>query len=250
MTSIPASRRARAMILAPRSCPSSPGFATTTRIFFFVGVAAMSEARAFYADRHPCGFDVGGLRSQASGRPPGGRGSLGVLACSLIALLLAGGGAGGTKYMETTLQDDALFLHRPAPVVRRSAKLIASLGADRLRLTAGWSALAPASRSRKMPGRPFDPADSSTYPAGSWSALDTAVKAARDAGLNVQIDLAFWAPRWAVKRRSRNPARQRWWPDPGAFGTFAAAAAHRYSGSFPHPTNHKRALPAVRMWTT
>src|SRR3954471_18291143 len=33
MTSIPASRRARAMIFAPRSCPSRPGLATTTRIF-------------------------------------------------------------------------------------------------------------------------------------------------------------------------------------------------------------------------
>ena len=40
---------------------------------------------------------------------------------------------------------------------------------------------------------------------------------------NVQIDLAFWAPRWAVKRASRNPARQRWWPDPAAFGAFAYA---------------------------
>src|SRR4051794_20859222 len=38
MTSIPASRRARAMIFAPRSCPSRPGLATTTRIFFFVAV--------------------------------------------------------------------------------------------------------------------------------------------------------------------------------------------------------------------
>src|SRR3712207_2959611 len=33
MTSIPASRSARAMIFAPRSWPSRPGFATTTRIF-------------------------------------------------------------------------------------------------------------------------------------------------------------------------------------------------------------------------
>src|SRR6478672_6050985 len=30
---MPASRSARAMILAPRSCPSSPGLAMTTRIF-------------------------------------------------------------------------------------------------------------------------------------------------------------------------------------------------------------------------
>src|SRR3990170_1290274 len=34
MTSMPASRSARAMILAPRSCPSSPGLAINTRIFF------------------------------------------------------------------------------------------------------------------------------------------------------------------------------------------------------------------------
>src|SRR5215212_3653780 len=33
ITSIPASRSARAMILAPRSCPSRPGFAITTRSF-------------------------------------------------------------------------------------------------------------------------------------------------------------------------------------------------------------------------
>jgi hypothetical protein len=175
---------------------------------------------------------------------------LGVLACSLIALLLAGGGGGGTKYMETTLQDDAVFLHNPAPVVRRYANLVAGLGADRLRLTAGWSAIAPSPRARKMPGKPFNPSDSGTYPTGAWTPLDTAVKAARDAGLNVQIDLAFWAPRWAVRRPSRNPARQRWWPDPAAFGAFAAAAARRYSGSFPDPANPRRPLPAVRMWTT
>src|SRR5215207_7597308 len=38
MTSMPASRSARAMIFAPRSCPSRPGLATTTRIFLFVAV--------------------------------------------------------------------------------------------------------------------------------------------------------------------------------------------------------------------
>src|SRR5882672_3151862 len=32
MTSMPASRNARAITLAPRSCPSSPGLATSTRI--------------------------------------------------------------------------------------------------------------------------------------------------------------------------------------------------------------------------
>src|SRR5688500_16672515 len=47
MTSIPASRRARAMILAPRSCPSRPGFATRRRIFLVEeGTADMAHASA------------------------------------------------------------------------------------------------------------------------------------------------------------------------------------------------------------
>src|SRR5216684_2693441 len=36
MTSMPASRKARAIIFAPRSWPSSPGFAISTRIFFSI----------------------------------------------------------------------------------------------------------------------------------------------------------------------------------------------------------------------
>src|SRR5215204_3488246 len=38
---MPASRNARAMIFAPRSCPSSPGLATTTRILRVEVAAAM-----------------------------------------------------------------------------------------------------------------------------------------------------------------------------------------------------------------
>src|SRR3954471_9564782 len=46
MTSMPASRRARAMILAPRSWPSRPGLATTTRIFWVVLGADIGEGAA------------------------------------------------------------------------------------------------------------------------------------------------------------------------------------------------------------
>src|SRR5579872_3054303 len=49
MTSMPASRKARAMILAPRSWPSRPGLAINTRIFFsgmFVGKCSSIPADA------------------------------------------------------------------------------------------------------------------------------------------------------------------------------------------------------------
>src|ERR1700754_4068226 len=45
MTSMPASRRARAMIFAPRSWPSRPGLATTTRIFWLVLGADIGRGR-------------------------------------------------------------------------------------------------------------------------------------------------------------------------------------------------------------
>src|SRR5215203_4816837 len=51
MTSMPASRSARAMIFAPRSCPSRPGLATTTRIFLLLEAAAMPPI--LWLARHP-----------------------------------------------------------------------------------------------------------------------------------------------------------------------------------------------------
>src|SRR5262245_28131594 len=48
MTSMPASRNARAMTLAPRSWPSSPGLATSTRILRSAGIRVDSTKRRFH----------------------------------------------------------------------------------------------------------------------------------------------------------------------------------------------------------
>ena len=154
---------------------------------------------------------------------------MGALACGLAAMLLAGTPTQG-KHLETVVQDDALMLARPPAQVQQAARTMAALGADRVRLTAGWSAIAPAPRATDRPGRPFDPRDPATYPPGAWERLDTAVKAARHAGLTVMIDIGFWAPRWAVQRPSSNPARQRYKPDAYEFGAFAEAVVRRYGG--------------------
>src|SRR5215218_2372401 len=165
MTSMPASRSARAMIFAPRSWPSRPGLATTPI-----------------------------LRSEAMRRMI--RGILGgLLGCSLVALLMAGSGVGAAP-VETTIQDDALLLHRSDAQVGEATRTMASLGADRVRITAGWSVLAPEPLSPRRPA--FDAEDSAAYPQEGFARLDRAVREARAAGLAVQLDLAFWAPRWAV----------------------------------------------------
>src|ERR687898_2259890 len=62
MTSMPASRSARAMIFAPRSCPSSPGFAITTRIFL-VMVRQYMEVRLTVIGSSPAWPNPGSAQS-------------------------------------------------------------------------------------------------------------------------------------------------------------------------------------------
>jgi hypothetical protein len=173
------------------------------------------------------------------------------LACTIAVLVAQSMGGIGTAHpMEVTVQDDALFLHQSPGLVTRTARRLAALGADRVRLTAGWSALAPHPRARKKPVG-FDATKPGQYQEGPFRALDTAVKSATAAGMQVQIDLGFWAPRWAVARRLGRSTRQRWRPDAVAFGQFAEAVAKRYDGNYADPTSKKnKPLPAVRMWTS
>src|SRR5436190_12663311 len=210
MTSMPASRSARAMILAPRSCPSSPGLATTTRIL------------------RP--FDIGGQVTVTPVKRP-------LLALLALAAIAAGCGGKPTPPpphnvgIEDEVQDDRLFLYGSPEA---TAGVLESLGVDRVRLTAGWAVIAPDPGSRRRPK--FDATDPSAYPAGAWTRLDRAVAAVIGHGMRPMIDVAFWAPRWAVQRGTGAPSSFRWKPDPVEFGKFADAVARRY--------------PQVHLWTT
>jgi hypothetical protein len=152
--------------------------------------------------------------------------------------------------MDTVVQDDAQFLHRPPAQVRANVQKLVKLGVTRLRLTASWSSLAPSPHSRKVPPAPFDASDSRTYPKGSFTTLDTAIKSASTAGIKPMIDIAFWAPRWAVGEGSPDKRRERYWIDADAFADFATAVARRYSGAFADPYDPRNNLPAVRLFTT
>ena len=149
----------------------------------------------------------------------------------------------GANRMETVIQDDALLLHRPAAEVRRTAQRIASLGADRVRLTASWGALAPGTEDRRKPR--FDAADSRDYPREPFTRLDRAVKEVRRAGMEVMIDLAFFAPRWAVA--SGNPVYRRhaWRPSALEFGLFARALSERYRCRLIYPATQYSCHPGV-----
>src|SRR5688572_12686091 len=118
----------------------------------------------------------------------------------------------------TIVQDDAQVLHRAPAEVRRTVRELRALGVDWLRVTANWSFLAPAPGSARRPR--FDARDPDAYPPGAWDKLDRAVGEARAAGLEVALDVGFWAPRWAVARPSPERDRQRDGIDPAAFADF------------------------------
>jgi len=169
------------------------------------------------------------------------------LTCSLAALLLATA-VGPGHQLPVVVQDDALLLNRAPAQVQQYTDQIAAEGASDVRLTASWSGLAPSPTATKKPGAPFDAADSKTYPVDGFRRLDTAVKAAAASGLDVELDLAFWAPRWAVPKASDRNDRERYMPKPAEFGRFAQALARRYSGTFSDPDQPGKTLPAVRLW--
>ena len=172
---------------------------------------------------------------------------VGLLACTLVSLLLAGSPL-PSRNLQTTIQDDAVLLHGSDSSVQNAVNQIAHLGFNYVRLTASWSTLSPQSNSVNMPRPPFDPTNSATYPYSGFHDLDRAIVDAHAAGLKVMVDVAFWAPRWAVPVGSPG-GQNRYEPNPTLFGDFAKAVANRYDGGYVYHSNPQVPLPAVQLYT-
>jgi hypothetical protein len=168
-------------------------------------------------------------------------------AAACLSLAACGEDQGAPTPPETIVQDDALLLHREPAEVRRTAHMLANLGVDRVRITAGWSAIAPEPLGGRKPA--FDAADPAAYPAEGWRRLDRALEEVEAADMKPMLDLAFWAPRWAVEQAAGAPDRQRWRPSAKEFGLFSEAVARRYSGDYEDPATGIEP-PEVRLWTT
>jgi len=157
------------------------------------------------------------------------------MTAAMVAALASIAPAHAREAPVTIVQDDAELLFRSDERVTQSMRQLRSLGVDRVRLNAGWSSIAPDPDSLERPDLAL--ADPDSYPRANWRRLDRAVRAAHGAGLEVMIDIAFWAPRWATTGNPQGAVgRERWNVDPAAFAEFTAAVVKRYSGSFvPEP---------------
>jgi hypothetical protein len=151
-----------------------------------------------------------------------------LVAAVALALWPATAGA----QLPTIVQDDAQLLHRSDEQTRESLRTLKELGVDVVRVTAGWSVLTrDADASIAPPG--FDAADPAAYDQRRFRSLDRVVRMADELGLEVMLDLAFWAPRWATTAAA--PARARENIDAAEYARFAVAIARRYAGGWEPP---------------
>ncbi|MBA2347717.1 MAG: cellulase family glycosylhydrolase [Solirubrobacterales bacterium] len=147
------------------------------------------------------------------------------------ALTLGGCGAGTTPSppeprVVSIVQDDAELLHRSPEQIAATLDDLRDLGVDWVRVTAGWSVIAPDPAARTMPA--FEATDPEAYPDRAWEALDRVARETEARGMRLNIDVAFWAPRWAVARPGGRATTERDGIDAAKLADFAEAVARRY----------------------
>jgi hypothetical protein len=128
---------------------------------------------------------------------------------------------------ELSMMDDQALLGASQAQVDSTLARMKALGADRVRVSAFWSDIAPAPRATAKPAgfdaaNPFDPA----Y---RWSALDRVVGSAAAHGMRVLVSLSTPVPYWASSKPSLDNAV--WEPKPAEFAQFARAVATRYGST-------------------
>jgi hypothetical protein len=114
-----------------------------------------------------------------------------------------------------------------------------------VRLLLDWSAIAPT----RPPTR--EAARSPAWPGYDWTGVDSVVRDATAAGLDVLLSFTG-APGWA-EGAGRPPVSASapagtWRPMPAPYRDFAEAAARRYSGAYADPASPGGPLPRVRYW--
>src|SRR3954452_19117000 len=145
-----------------------------------------------------------------------------ILLC-LAALAALPTYASARKTQLSVIQDDARVIASGADVRNATLDEMRGLGADVVKISISWRALANG-------GKPSNPEDPNAYPSDAWAPYDAAVVGASQRGLGVFLNINGPAPDWAGK----SGGAQR--PSASEFGKFAKAVGARYSGSFAPPS--------------
>lgn len=147
-----------------------------------------------------------------------------LLICACL-LALTPAGASAAPGAELSIMDDQALLNRSQAAVDKAFDRMQRLGADRVRVTAFWSDIAPSPNALKKPPG-FDSTNPGEY-RYHWKSLDRVVVSAQRHGLKVLISISTPMPLWA----STEPKRRNhvWRPNAGEYARFAFAVATRYA---------------------
>jgi hypothetical protein len=150
-----------------------------------------------------------------------------LIVAALALAAVAAPSAHASRTQESTFQDDNHLIYAPPGEVARTMDRMKALGADRLRITVLWSAIAPDLGAKRKPAG-FDGADPGAYPPGAWDHYDTVVQLAAERGLAINFNITVPGPLWATGQSPRADIENRYDPDPAEFGDFVRAVGRRF----------------------
>jgi hypothetical protein len=153
-----------------------------------------------------------------------------VLAALWAALSAFPPAALADRNAEVSIMDDQLLLGASQQKINRHMATFRRLGVDRVRVSAFWNQIAPASSSRRKPAG-FNGANMRD-PRYNWAALDRVIASAVGHGLRLMVSISTPAPIWATGKTKRpNPL---WKPSPREFGDYTEAVVTRYGRYVDH----------------
>jgi hypothetical protein len=168
-----------------------------------------------------------------------------VLACG--ALLLSAGAAPAQASLKqlSIFQDDNQLRANPASTLEN----LRLLGAQVVRVTVDWDAIAPNRNSKTRP-RGFHAVRPGAYPRRAWAIYDKIDTLAHADGLQVYFELGGGAPRWAQGPGAPGHASSHpgWRPSRTEFESFVHAVGRRYNGTY-RPAGALTPLPRVSFWS-
>jgi hypothetical protein len=162
-------------------------------------------------------------------------------ALAAIAASLVGPAAANATRTQLTMMEDSTQLLTQGEAGRNFAlDEFKALGTNIVKVRVEWRDIAPDPASRRKPSG-FDATDPGAYPAGSWDALDAAVRGIVARGMRPFLMVGPPAPDWATAGPTKKYVGV-WKTDPAEFGGFMRAVGRRYSGA-------NDGIPRVPMWS-
>lgn len=165
----------------------------------------------------------------------------GTLALVVLLTLAVAAPARASINQLSIFMDDNRLLYRGAAVTESTLDELDGLGADVVRVSVPWRAIAPAHRAEHKPAALRDETDPAQYPRAAFARLDRVLRGARQRGMDVLFNVTGGAPIWATGRRDGRPVSLQYKPDAKRFGRFVEMLGRRYDG--------EHGVPRVELWS-